>query len=92
MVTIALAVGVQRMAHRRAVTPAARGRDARLAAVICTDKTGTLTQNRMTVAELWGDRRALLSAAVLCSDGTGADRARPARGGGACRDRHGCGT
>ncbi|HVB15003.1 MAG TPA: ATPase, partial [Stellaceae bacterium] len=25
------------------------------ATVLCTDKTGTLTQNRMTIAELWTD-------------------------------------
>jgi Ca2+-transporting ATPase len=38
--------------------------------VICTDKTGTLTQNRMAVAEVWGDEPAVLRAAALCSDGT----------------------
>ena len=72
IVTIALAVGVQRMAHRRAVIrrlPAVETLGS--TTVICTDKTGTLTQNRMTVSELWGDERALLRAAVLCSDGTG---------------------
>lgn len=53
-VTLALAMGTQRMARRQALIK-------RLSAVetlgcttaICTDKTGTLTQNAMTVRELW---------------------------------------
>ena len=64
--TIALAVGVQRMAARRAIVR-------RLAAVetlgattvICTDKTGTLTRNEMTVVEVFlpaGRRLALRGA------------------------------
>ena len=65
--TIALAVGVQRMARRGAVVR-------RLSAVetlgsttvICTDKTGTLTKNEMTVTEV-----ALPGGATLDVDGVG---------------------
>jgi calcium-translocating P-type ATPase len=55
-ITLALAVGVRRMARRRALLK-------RLTAVetlgstdvICTDKTGTLTEGRMSVHRLWAD-------------------------------------
>lgn len=52
--TLSLAIGVQRMAQRHALikrlsSVETLGRTT----VICTDKTGTLTENQMTVSQVW---------------------------------------
>jgi Ca2+-transporting ATPase len=80
IVTIALALGVQRMVARNVLVrrlPAVETLGC--ASVICTDKTGTLTTGVMAVRELWGpNEEALLHAAASCCD---ADLG-PAEGGG----------
>ncbi|MEW6584455.1 MAG: cation-transporting P-type ATPase [Nitrospirota bacterium] len=53
-VTLALAMGSQRMAKKKALIKTLTSVETLGAVtVICTDKTGTLTQNRMEVREIW---------------------------------------
>lgn len=57
-VTLALAMGVQRMAGRNALVKKLSSVETLgSTTVICTDKTGTLTQNEMTVREIWAAGR-----------------------------------
>ncbi len=57
--TLSLAIAVQRLArHGVLVKSLAMMETVGTTSVICTDKSGTLTQNQMTVREVWaGDRR-----------------------------------
>jgi magnesium-transporting ATPase (P-type) len=69
--TLALAVGVQRMARRNAIVKRLSSVETLgSCSVICTDKTGTLTANQMTVRELWaGGRRVRITGTGYRPDG-----------------------
>ncbi|MEG6523616.1 cation-translocating P-type ATPase [Desulfotomaculum sp. 1211_IL3151] len=69
VVTVLLSIGVTKMSKRNSVIrKLTLVETLGCTQVICSDKTGTLTQNKMTVVDQFGDKQLLAEAVALCND------------------------
>lgn len=69
IVTIVLAMGTQKMARQNAIIKELKAVESLGSVqVICSDKTGTLTQNKMTVQQIWADGKLLQAQDADMSD------------------------